>query len=453
MTAYWFEYAWLGGDKATPNVLVTVEGERITAVETDVPLPPVDSVQLHGLTLPALANTHSHAFQRVLRGRTHERRGSFWTWRQQMYAAAAALQPESYFDLARGVFAEMVEAGFGVVGEFHYVHHKADGSAHDRANAMGEAVAAAAAEAGIRLTLLDTLYLYGGFATDGSDPYQPLQPEQERFSDGSVWAWVERARALKMAIEDATVLVGGAIHSVRAVDPMAMRVAAEWSSEHQAPLHVHVAEQRQEVEECEDQFAWSPVELLRREEVLGPRTTLIHATHVSDDDRAAIAESGSSVCVCPTTERDLADGTAPARSLVDAGVSLSIGTDSHAFIDGFEEMRAIELDQRLLTLERGLHPSLELLEMGTRNGYRALGWPDGGRIEVGNLADFTTIDLESARTAGSQADSLLGAAVFAAAAEDVRTVVIGGRLMVENGRHTRIETAEALSAAIAAVAP
>jgi formiminoglutamate deiminase len=432
-------------------VLLAVEGERITGLETDVPLPPADSIQLHGLTVPALANGHSHAFQRGLRGRTQDRRGSFWTWREQMYRMAEQLDPDNYYELARAVYAEMAEAGFGLVGEFHYVHHQPEGAPYAASNAMGEAIVAAADSAGVRLTLLDTLYLKGGFASTGSDPYVELGPRQRRFSDESVWAWVERARSLKLEAETGTVMIGGAIHSVRAVDPIAMRVAAEWSNEYEAPLHVHVSEQRQENQACEDQFSWSPVELLRREDVLGPRTTLVHATHATTDDLAVIADAGASVCMCPTTERDLADGIGPSRELADLGVSMSIGSDSHAVIDPFEELRALELNQRLRTFERGAHQPSDLLEIGTVNGYRALGWPDGGALAVGGLADFTTIRLDSVRTAGSEAETLLGTAVFAAGAVDVVHVVVAGRTVVENGRHATIDTAGSLDRAIDAV--
>ena len=451
MTTYWFEHAWLGGETADTDVLITVDGERITSLETGVPHPPADSVQLHGVTVPSFANGHSHAFQRALRGRTHERRGSFWTWRELMYRAAERLDPDGYHRLARAVFAEMVRAGFGVVGEFHYLHHRPDGTPYADANAMGEAVIAAAADAGIRLTVLDTLYLHGGLTTAGSEPYVPVGPKQQRFSDGSVWAWVERARSLKLAHDSATVNVGGAIHSVRTVDPMAMRVAAEWSHELEAVLHVHVSEQPAENEACQDQFSWSPVELLRREDVLGPRTTLIHATHVDADDIATVADTGAAVCLCPTTERDLADGIGPGRAFDDAGVPLCIGSDSHAVIDPFEEIRAVEMNERVTSNERTVFRADQLLGIGTANGYAALGWPDGGTIAVGSLADFTTIRLDSIRTAGSTGESVLATAAFAAAAEDVNHVVIAGRTVVENGRHLDVDVAPALAEAIDAV--
>ena len=230
-----------------------------------------------------------------------------------------------------------------------------------------------------------------------------------------------------------------------------MRVAAEWAREHEAPLHVHVSEQRQENEACEDLFSWSPVELLRREDVLGPRTTLVHATHVSTSDIGSIAESGAAVCMCPTTERDLADGVGPSRELADASVGLCIGTDAHSVIDPFEELRSIELHQRLQTLERGGHQPADLLAAGTINGYRTLGWADGGTLTVGAPADFTSVRLDSVRTVGSAPDTLLASVLFSATAADVTHVVIGGRMVVENGAHVRIDTTAALDRAIAAV--
>ncbi|MGI9644941.1 MAG: amidohydrolase family protein, partial [Ilumatobacteraceae bacterium] len=226
---YWCEYAWLGGAEVASGVTIEVAGDRIAAVTDGADEPPDGSTKLSGLTLPALANAHSHAFHRALRGRTHGDRGSFWTWRDLMYSVAGRLDPESYGALARAVFAEMAQAGVGVLGEFHYVHHRPDGSPHDDPNAVGLALVDAARDVGIRLTLLDTLYLYGGFDATG---HRPLQPEQLRFGDRGPEAWVERVDALHTDTADPLVVVGAAIHSVRAVDPTGIEAAAAWSDRH-----------------------------------------------------------------------------------------------------------------------------------------------------------------------------------------------------------------------------
>ena len=224
MTArYWCERAWLGGPRAEPDVVIEVNGDRIAEVAAGVRTRPEDAVPLAGLTLPALANAHSHAFHRALRGRTHCGRGNFWTWRDLMYRAAASLDPDRYYRLARAVFAEMALAGVGVVGEFHYVHHRPDGRAYDDPNAMGEALVGAARDAGVRLTLLDTLYLHGGLDSGSAGGYSPLRPEQARFSDGSTERWTDRAENLAAAVSGPAVKVGTAVHSVRAVDPASIK--------------------------------------------------------------------------------------------------------------------------------------------------------------------------------------------------------------------------------------
>jgi formiminoglutamate deiminase len=368
--------------------------------------------RLAGLTIPGLANAHSHAFHRALRGRTQRERGTFWTWRSQMYAAAQRLDPDSYFSLARAVYREMVASGITTVGEFHYLHHQPGGAAYDNANAMGEALIAAAAEAGLRICLLDTAYLSSGFG-------EPVTEEQARFSDGSVERWVERVGHLADTDE---VRIGAAIHSVRAVPAEAMPTVAAWADDR--PLHVHVSEQVAENQACVAAYVRTPVELLADHDVLGPHTTAVHATHLNEDDVRLLNESGTTACFTPTTERDLGDGVGPGTRLA----SLSLGSDSHAVIDLFEEMRALELDERLVSQERGHWTAEQLLAAGTR--HDTLGFSDAGRIEVGARADLVTLDTASVRTAGTGAD--LHTVVFAATAEDVTSVVVDGRQV-----HTR----------------
>jgi formiminoglutamate deiminase len=336
-----------------------------------------------------------------------------------MYRVAETLNPDSYFELARSTYAEMLAAGYTVVGEFHYLHHGPDGTPYEDPNAMSEALIAAATEVGIRITLLDTVYLHGGIGPDGD--YLPPNPVQRRFSDRSVEAWAARLSALRTA--GSRVRLGAAIHSVRAVDPAAMRVVGQWAAANDAPLHIHLSEQPAENEQCRAAHGCTPTELLSDLGILDERLTAVHATHLTDADIALLGAARATACFCPTTERDLADGIGPSRRLVDAGARLAIGSDSHAVIDPFEETRAVELNQRLTTLVRGNHPVASLLEAGTTNGYAALGWHNGGRLEAGSLADFVTVSIED----GTEARHVLGSALFASGL--VTSVVVGGQLL------------------------
>ena len=422
MTALWCEHAWLGGDAVADGVLVEIDGERIARVEAGAAAG--DAERLRGLTIPGLANAHSHAFQRALRGRA-QGPGSFWTWREQMYALAETIDPDGYRALARATFAEMALAGVTVVGEFHYLHHAPGGAPYADPNEMGRAVLAAAGEAGIRIVLLDTCYLEGGSA---------------RFRDASAEAWAQRAAALDL---DA----GAAIHSVRAVGPGAMAVVAEWATLRVAPLHAHVSEQPAENTFAQERYGRTPTALLGDAGALGANFTAIHATHLTGVDIAMLGVSEATVCLCPTTERDLADGIGMARVLADHGARLALGSDSHAVIDLLEEARAVELDQRLGSGTRGQHRAAELLAAATAGGYASLGLHDGGRIEPGALADLTTIGLDSVRLAGTPP---LEGAVFCATAADVRDVIVGGRRIVRDGAHVSIDVAAELRAVLGA---
>ena len=447
MTTYWCELAWLGdpAGHVQRGVTITVEGDRITAVATGVDNSPVDAQRLTGLTLPGMANAHSHAFHRGLRGRTHGEMGSFWTWRERMYALADRLDPDSYRALATATFAEMVLAGFTCVGEFHYLHNDRGGSPYSETNAMGHALLDAAAAAGIRITLIDTCYLHAGLAGDAG---LTLNPIQRRFTDGDADAWIERVDRLVGAD---TMTIGAGIHSVRSVDPASMSVVAEWAGARGAPLHAHVSEQPAENEQCLAVHGCTPSELLSRHGVLGDRFTAVHATHLTDADIELLQASRTTCCVCPTTERDLADGIGPTAAFRSTGIAMAIGSDSHAIIDPFEEARAIELDERLSSLRRGTHQPGELLATATASGYRSLGWHDGGRIEAGALADLTSVALNSPRLAGTDPDHVVAAVVFAATASDVHHVVVGGRVVVADGVHQTIDVAADLERSIARV--
>jgi formiminoglutamate deiminase len=350
-----------------------------------------------------------------------------------MYELADRLDPDSYRALATATFAEMVLAGFTCVGEFHYLHHDRTGARYAEPNEMGMVLVDAAAAAGIRITLLDTCYLQAGMTADAQ-----LNATQQRFDDGDAEAW---ARRIDDLAGSATATIGAAIHSVRSVDPDSMSVVAKWAAAHDAPLHAHVSEQPAENEQTVAVHGCTPVELLDRQDVLGDRFTAVHATHLGDNDVALLQSSHSTCCICATTERDLADGVGPTAAFRAARIPMTIGSDSHAVIDPFEETRGIELDERLASLRRGTHQAGELLNAATASGYRSLGWPDGGRIAIGALADFTSVSLSSPRLAGTDPDHAAAAIVFAATAADVHHVVVSGRVVVADGTHQTIDVA------------
>lgn len=442
-TRFWCELAAIPHGVGE-RVAITVDDGRISGVDVDVDPAPGDTRRA-GLTLAGLANAHSHAFHRALRHRTHGDGGTFWTWREQMYRAAASLDPDSYRRLATAVFAEMALAGVTSVGEFHYLHHRPDGGRYDDPNEMGAALLDAATAAGIRITLLDTVYLHGGLDDGG---YTPLGDHQRRFGDRDAEAWATRVEALSPAEGQR---IGAAVHSVRAVDPAASAAVADWARAGGAPLHAHVSEQPAENEQCLAHLGATPVAVLDGAGVLDTAFTAVHATHLTDDDLATLGTAGAGVCLCPTTERDLADGIGPAAALRAVGASLCLGSDSHAVIDLFEEARAVELDERLDTGRRGIHDPLALLAMATVNGQAALGWDDAGTLEVGARADLVTVRLDSVRTAGATADTAIAAATFSATAADVTDVVVDGRTVVDDGRHVTVDVANELTTAIARV--
>jgi formiminoglutamate deiminase len=333
----------------------------------------------------------------------------------------------------------MAATGITGVGEFHYLHHQPDGTPYDDPNAMGHALVEAAREAGIRITLLDTCYLSSGFG-------RPVEGVQVRYADRDADAWAERTAGLdKVGGREDGVVIGAAVHSVRAVPRDQLGTVAR--AAHGQPLHVHLSEQVAENDACLAAHGVTPTRLLTDAGVLGPRTSAVHATHLTGDDVRLLAETGTRSCFCPTTERDLGDGIGPSRELHEAGSPLTLGSDSHAVIDLFEEMRAVELDERLATRARGHWTAAELLEAATATGHDSLGFPDAGRIAVGSRADLVTLDTTTPRTAGTGADE--NTAVFAAAAEDVSQVMVDGRVVVR--REDRAAIGRELDEAIDAI--
>jgi formiminoglutamate deiminase len=459
---WWCELAWLGGPDATPGVLLEADTSgRLVTVRPGQSHPgdshpgdsrPGDSRRgdedaditvLAGLTLPGLVDAHSHAFHRALRGWGQVGAGSFWSWRERMYALADRVDPDRYRALATAAFAELSLGGVTTVGEFHYLHRGPDGRPY-RGDPMGDAVVDAAVEAGVRLTLLDVCYLTGGIG-------EPLQGVQRRFGDGDVDGWAQRAGE---RADGPLLRVGAAVHSVRAVPPGSIGPVAAWARRRGAPLHAHLSEQAAENEQCVAAYGRSPTRLLADHGALDAAFTAVHATHLDADDVATLGGAGSAICLCPTTERDLADGIGPAQALRAAGSHLCVGSDSHAVADLFEEARAIELDERLVTGQRGGHPPEVLLAAATSGGARSLGWPDAGCLAPGAPADFCVLDLGHPRLAGavgSDGANAASAAVYAADASVVTDVVVAGNPVVVAGRHRIGDVGRRLADAITAL--
>ena len=439
MTQLWCEYALIN-DSVEADVLLEIDDGRFTKIE--VGMASGSAEQLSGLSVPGLANAHSHAFHRALRSRTQTDRGTFWTWRDLMYSAAQRLNPSSYFRLARAVFAEMVSSGVSCVGEFHYIHHQPGGTPYADPNEMGSSILTAAGEAGLRITLLDTIYLHGGLQ---ADRYCSPLAEQQRFADKTVHEWVERVDLLKPTIGQR---LGAAIHSVRAVDPKSMATVAEWAKASDAVLHAHVSEQVAENQACITHHHLTPIEVMAEAGLLSNRFSAVHATHLEKSDVAALASSDATVVMCPTTERDLGDGIGPTAEFAAHEIPMAVGSDSHAVIDLFEESRALELDERLRSQSRGVHSAADLFKMASVNGHRSLGWTDAGTIGLGQRADLVALSSESIRLAGATQPNALEAAVFAGTASDVSDVFVDGRHVVSDGRHLTIDVVSELDTTI-----
>lgn len=393
--------------------------------------------------VPAPVNAHSHAFHRILRGRTHQGApggaGNFWSWRGQMYHAAAGLTPASYEQLATAVFAEMVVSGWSAVGEFHYLHHDLDGAPYAGAaeHGMELALARAAKAAGIRLVLLDSCYLQGGLAASGT--VLELNETQKRFSDGDAARWLERHGQLAAALAavdagEGLVGLGAAIHSVRAVPPAALEHIAA-GLDPALPLHVHLSEQPAENEACQAAYGLSPTGLLERAGLLTARLSAVHATHLSGADIAALGAAGAGIVMCPSTEADLGDGIGPARELADAGAVIALGSDQHAVLDPYLEQRALEHGARLRSGERGCFSPTELSAAARTGGLRSLGLAEN--------EDYLKVRTDSVRTAGSRAAQL----PLTATAADITEVHINGQLVARDGIHFRLGDPAGLYAA------
>ena len=383
--------------------------------------------------LPGLVNAHSHAFQRVIRGRTEHRSqhttDTFWTWREQMYGAANRLGPEDIYAVSRMAFLEMALTGITAVGEFHYIHHSPDGSPYSDPNLLSREVIRAARDVGIRIALLRVAYARAGFEAQAN-------PQQKRFIEESAEIYLKHFEQLLDApeINDGMAWAAVAPHSVRAVPLDYLKTIVAFANERQLPVHMHVAEQPAEVSACIQEYGRSPVALLDTEGLLGPHFTAVHAIHVTPKAIGAMARAGAMVCACPTTERNLGDGVVPVDAYFNAGVPVSLGTDSQIQIDLLEDARELEYHLRLQKMVRHVLATHDLFDCATISGAKSIGF-NGGKLEPGAPADFFTVDLDDPSIAGSSPDDLLANIVFSLSRSAVRDVVVGGKLIVEDGRH------------------
>ncbi len=396
--------------------------------------------------LPGLVNAHSHAFQRVIRGRTERRSqhtsDSFWTWREQMYGAANRLSPEDIYVASRMAFLEMALAGITAAGEFHYLHHAPDGSRYDDPNLLDREVIRAARDVGVRIALLRVAYARAGYQTEPN-------PQQIRFIESSpdeYLSHLEKLLAVPELNNTQDAWVGVAPHSVRAVPLEYLKTVVEFANARGLPVHMHVAEQTAEVAACIEEYRRSPVALLDTEGLLSERFTAVHAIHVTPKAIGALARARANVCACPTTERNLGDGVVPVDGYFNAGVAVSLGTDSQTQIDLLEDARELEYHLRLqhtarnvLAPENDTHESAlarRLFACATTSGATSIGF-DGGTLEPGAPADFFTVDLDDPSIAGSSSENLLANIVFSLSRTAIKDVVVGGKRIVADGHHAQ----------------
>jgi formimidoylglutamate deiminase len=378
------------------GVGVTIEDGRISKVG-----PAAEGERLTGKALaPGFVNDHSHAFQRGLRGAVERIEPShphddFWSWRERMYALADGLTPDTVREASRLCYEEMLSAGYTSVTEFHYVHHRPDGTAYEDPNALGKAVVLAAEDADIRLLLLPAAYAQGGLP---------------RSRDVSAQSFLRRVDDLREWSEGRSLVdVGVAAHSIRAVPRGWLEEIGEYGRRHDLPVHIHADEQLREIEVCREEHGMRPVELLAETGFLSPNTTIIHATHADERELNLLAENGASVCACPTTEGNLGDGFLPAGTILERGIPLSVGSDSHVRVDPFEELREIETNARRLSGRRNV--LLTKNETSPTPYLLRAGWGREG-LKAGGPADLIELDLSHPSLAGVETGHLPSALVF-----------------------------------------
>jgi formimidoylglutamate deiminase len=428
------------------NVRLDIEAGRIAAVAADARASAAD--REFGIVIPGLANAHSHAFQRVLAGHTEERgpanKDNFWTWRSRMYTLAGKIDATAMEAIARQVYSEMVATGYTSVAEFHYLHNEPDTS--ETSEALFEAIVAAADASGIRLTYIPVLYERAGF--DQPDP----TADQQRFAR-SIDEFLEHYERIKSLAGD-RFAVGIGAHSLRAVTAASLARIAAVAAADGAPMHIHIAEQQREVDQCMNTHGKRPVEWLLDQHDVNEQWCLVHATHIDEEEIAAIADSGAVVCLCPSTEANLGDGLFPLQEFLGRQGRIAIGSDSHVSINPFEELRWLEYGQRLITQKRNIaaigrsQTGRSLFELAAAGGALATGQP-GGRIRTGDNADLVLLDDDSPMLAGHSTRSLLDALVFSGFTLPIDGVMVGGEWQVIDGRHKDAEAARAGYAAVA----
>lgn len=415
---------------------------------------PDDVVDIGEVALvPGMVNAHSHAFQRAIRARTEylpvdRGEDDFWSWRERMYEAVLSLGPEALEAVSRMACLEMVEAGYTTLGEFHYIHHDRNGDPYANPNELAHRVVRASRDVGLRVQLLRTAYHRSGFET-------PEEPHQRRFIESDVETYLERTCDLRDDVADREdVTVGMAPHSVRAVPEHWLREIGSAAEALDCPVHIHASEQRGELEQSRREYGTTPIEVFDDLGLLDERLTIVHATHTTDRELELMAEARPTVCACPTTERNLGDGILPACELIEYDIPIALGSDSHADIDPWTEMRLVEYHERLDRERRNVlaagrpdgpsrsegerHTADVLWSMGTAHGARALQLPVG-RLEAGRAADIVGLDLDELALAGVPPSHLTDGLVFAASTSAVRDVIVGGERVVQDGKHPKRE--------------
>jgi formimidoylglutamate deiminase len=420
------------------GLLVDETGQIVKlAACADSPLDKV--IELPGKALmPGFVNTHSHSFQRLIRGKSESRMVSgkdFWNWRGTMYRAAAQLSPQEIYDVARMAFLEMLLAGITTVGEFHYLHTSADGRPYEDPNLLSKQVIAAAQSIGLRIVLLRTAYLRSGYEV-------PRDPGQTRFFESTHDFLLNMDALVKgFPANSAEVRFGVAPHSIRAVPLPDLEEIAMWCRARKLPLHMHVAEQIAENTACIREYGYTPVELLSRNRILGPDFTAAHSIHINSSEIEMLSQAEATICSCPTTERNLGDGVLAADLVMRAGIRVALGSDSQAQIDPLEDARELDYHLRLRDQERAILDQIEgetlasrLFACATVNGARALSVPTG-EFTSGSFADGFTVDLDDPSIAGHSSDDLLPITVFSLNRSAIRDVIINGKFIVCDQRH------------------
>jgi formimidoylglutamate deiminase len=436
----WAPLAWLPGGWSEAVVLRIDAAGRWDEITPGIATPPLTATRVAGPLLPGLVDAHSHAFQRAFVGLAEQRESAaddFWSWRDRMYRVALRITSAQLRAVATQLYVELLRGGYTQACEFHYLHHDVEGKPYDDPLALSWALADAAADAGIGLTVLPALYERAGFS-------QPmLRDDQRRFAASADWVW---QAAQRLATARRPLLTSGvAIHSLRAAAPASVAALRTHAIDWHGPIHLHVSEQTAEVDECVAMTGVRPVEWLAREGLLDSRWQLVHATHTTRDEIAAVARSGAGIVVCPSTEGNLGDGLADVVGWLASDVPVAIGSDSHVTRDWREELRWLEYGQRLLQHRRNVaaapergHPSTaaRLFDAAVTAGAAVAAEPRWGLVE-GARADALVVDPDEPNLLGVPADRLLDALVFSSPARAWRDVMVAGQWVIRDGRHAR----------------